>query len=275
MHVRILTLVLIGVSLLSSRVSGAGEQTLGREFSQRLTAITVENPNGVTEAQTWAAATVKVIASRQTAEGAPLDSEVFFETPAPDNLKVTVRLRDLGNPVKITVYAPSSINISVRSLTGDVSIKGAFAGLSVHTESGAITLHLPNDSNADLSLRTIEGKIDSALPLKLFGRPDAHVLDARSGQGGSTVIARSSRGNIVVLPDAASRIGSASKLAAVQKSDPARHQAMPGIPSKPAVEAASSLDVEAIRPREEMLKLEARLVNLNVKVTDVNGKCRA
>jgi Ca-activated chloride channel family protein len=257
--------------LFSPRASGAGEQRLERIFPQRLTSIAVENPTGISEVQTWTGAAVKILASRQNDEAAPIDSVILFESLSPDNLKVTATLRDSANPVRITVYAPASLNISVRSVTGDVSIKGAFAGLSVSTESGAITLQLPNSSNADLSLRSVEGRIDSSLPLKTFGRADAHVLDARSGQGGSPVIARSSRGNIAVIPDAASRIAPAANLADTSKSDPASREAMTATPSTTA-SPNSSPDVDINRSGEEVLRLEARLVNLNVKVTDVNGK---
>jgi Ca-activated chloride channel homolog len=276
MATRILILVLIGVSLFSSRVPAAFpaayEEKLARDFSQRLTTITVENPNGITDAQTWAAATVRVIASRENGAGAALDSQVFFEAPAPDHLRVTVRIKDTGNPVKLTLYVPVSINLTVRSITGSISIIGALAGLSIHTESGAITLHLPDDSNLDLSLRAIEGAIESKLPLKIFGRADAHVLDARAGQGGSTVIARSSRGNITVLADA-SRIELASKIGDLEKPDPVSRKARAvGLKSKLTVEGDSSPDADGIRPGEDVLKLEARLVNLNVKVADAGGR---
>src|SRR5213080_1559264 len=146
--------------------------------------IAVENPDGITEAQTWLDPTVRVIASRANSEGSALDSEVLFETPTPDHLRIDVRLKDPANPIRLTLYVPTSIHIAIRSVKGSVTVMGALAGVSVHTEAGAINLHLPEDSNSDLSLRAIDGAIETRLPLKMFGRTDGHALDARTGRGG-------------------------------------------------------------------------------------------
>ncbi|MEK6325506.1 MAG: VWA domain-containing protein [Acidobacteriota bacterium] len=268
MAARLLSLILIGISVFSARVPAAYDEKLARDFSQRLTAITVENPDGITEAQTWSDATVRVIASRANSGGAALDSEVLFESPAPDHLRVEVKLKDVRNPVRLTLYVPASIHLAVRSMRGSVTVMGALAGVSVYSEAGAITLHLPEDSNSDLSLRAIEGAIESKLPLKVFGRADAHALDARTGQGGSTVIARSSRGNISILPDAASRVASMGKAAdSIVKPDPISSGA-----KTDGLKSSLSPGGDGIRSEEDVLKLEARLVNLNVFITDVSGK---
>ncbi|MEK6287581.1 MAG: VWA domain-containing protein [Acidobacteriota bacterium] len=274
MAARVLHLILIGISLFSVPALASSDGRLEREFSQRLTTITVENPDGITEAQTWAESTVRVIASRANSDGDALNSEVSFGAPAPDHLRVAVRLKGGGHPVRLTLYVPGSMHLAVRSIRGNVTIMGELAGLSVHTESGAITLHLPEGSNCDLSLRAIRGAIESRVPLKIFGRTDAHVLDARAGQGGSTVIVRSSLGNISVLPDVASRIAMLSRTADnLDKTGPINSLAKtPGSKLNPTVEPRSSSDRDGIHSGEELLKLEARLVNLNVKVTDVSGK---
>jgi len=145
---------------------------------------------------------------------------------------------------------------------------GALAGVSVHTEIGAINLHLPEDSNADLSLRAIDGTIETRVPLKMFGRTDGHALDARIGRGGSTVIARTSRASIRVLPDAASRMASLSKgVDTVVKPETVSRGA-----NETGSRSNSSASIDGVRLGEDVLKLEARLVNLNVHITDVNGK---
>jgi Ca-activated chloride channel family protein len=268
MAARLLSLLLIVFSLLPARVTGAFDQKLTREFSQRLAMITVENPDGITEAQTWLEPSVRIIASRANADGSALDSEVLFETPAPDHLKVDVKLKDTRNPIRLTLYMPASIHLAVKSLRGSVTIMGALAGISVHTEAGAINLHLPEGSNSDLSLRAIDGDIETKLPLKMFGRTDGHTLDARIGQGGSTVIARTSRGNIIVRPDAASRMASpGGGVASVDKPETVSRGA-----SAAGLHSSSSSSGDRIRLGDDMLKLEARLVNLNVYLTDVNGK---
>src|SRR6185503_17929153 len=91
---------------------------------------------------------------------------------------------------------------------------------------------------------------------------------ARTGQGGSTVIARTWRGDITVRPDAASRMASLSKgVEVVDKPQPASSDANDaGLP------ASAPTSVDGIRLGEDVLKLQARLVNLNVHLTDANGK---
>jgi len=130
----------MGASLFPSRVSRASEENFERNFSQLLISIIVDNPTGITELQTRTTASVRVMASRADSGGAAFDSEVQIESPAPDNLKITVRPRNTGSPIKLTVYAPPSINVAVRSITGSVSIIGVFAGLSVNTESTTLSL---------------------------------------------------------------------------------------------------------------------------------------
>lgn len=274
MAARVLDLALIGFFLLSVPASASSEQKIEREFSQRLSTITVENPDGITEAQTWAESAVRVIASRANSDGGALNSEILFGAPAPDHLRVAVRLKDGGHPIRLTIYLPGSMHLAVRSIRGSVTVMGELAGLSVHTDSGAITIHLPESSNSDLSLRALEGAIESRVPLKTFGRADAHVLDARIGLGGAPVIVRSSLGNISVVPDVASRIAMLSRTADnLDKTGPISSVVKtPGSKSKLTVEARSSSDRDGVNSSEEMLKLEARLVNLNVKVADVGGK---
>jgi VWFA-related protein len=268
MPARLLSLLLIGIALLPARVTAANDQKLTRDFSQRLTMIAVENPDGITEAQTWLDPTVRVIASRANGDGSALDSEVLFGAPAPDHLRIDVKLKDARNPIRLTLYVPASIHLAVRSVRGSVTVMGALAGVSVDTEAGAINLHLPEDSNSDLSLRAIHGAIETRLPLKMFGRTDGHALDARIGQGGSTVIARTSRGKIRVLPDAASRVTSLRKrVDYADKTEPVSRGT-----NEVGSQSRSSSISDGIRLGEDVLKLEARLVNLNVYITDFNGK---
>lgn len=268
MAARLVGLLLIGISMLPARAAAAPDQKLTRDFSQPLAMISVENPDGITEAQTWLESTVRIIASRANGDASTLDSEVLFEAPAPDRLKVDVKLKDTRNPIRLTLFLPASLHLAVKSVRGSVTVMGAFAGISVHTEAGTINLHLPEDSNSDLSLRSIDGDIETKVPLKMFGRTDGHSLDARIGQGGSTVIARTWRGNINVRPDAASRPASVRKgVDYVDKPDPVSRGA-----SDAGSQSRSSFSGDGIRLGEDVIKLEARLVNLNVNITDANGK---
>lgn len=262
--------------------SADGESKLQRDFSDSLAVIAVENSDGPTDIQTWPRREVRVVASANQLDSSRLASQVLFEQSSARSLRIRV-IRDASVPITLTLYVPSSIHLSLRTSGGSVSINGAVAGLSVETDSGAITLSLPADANSDLSLRTIEGSIESKLAAATFGIPDRHFLDARIGQGGSTVIARSARGNITLLPEAIARtspvdkniniVGATNSIAATGRSSgatsTARHEASKYEASK--YEGPSSA-VDDAKASADAIKLETRLVSLNVKVSDASGK---
>lgn len=273
MTIRALVAILICTLLAPAyRASADGVSTLQREFSENLSMISVENADGPTDVQTWDRREARVIASAGQIDSTRLSSRVLFEQTAADTLKIRIKSGDPS--IALTVYVPSSIHLSLRASAGNVSISGAVAGLSIETESGAIKLNLPPDANSDLSLRTIEGSVESSISAKPFGKPDRHALDARIGQGGSTIIARSGRGNITLLRDTISRtITSDRKFA----TGGATGSVGPGAKalsaaSEVAAEPGPSAVGDGAAITGEMLKLEARLVSLNVKVTDASGK---
>jgi VWFA-related protein len=267
--------ILLAVFLLPIPPAFANQEAnLQRDFSEQLTGITVENTDGPIAVQTWVHSGVRVLASRAGNDSASLGPSVAFERPVPDHLRIAVR-RDTGSvPPSITLYVPASIHLAVRTGKGNVSVSGTVAGLSIITESGVITLRLPKDSNSDLSLQTIEGTIESNLTLETFGESSKHVLDGRVGQGGSTVIARSTRGNITILPEDDSSLASLRKQTNIKDvtdpggSLPKASSLTLGTTSKGSL-STSSVDIPS---GEDVLRLEARLVNLNVKVTDSGGK---
>jgi VWFA-related protein len=246
--------------------------TLQRDFSENLSIISVENIDGPIDVQSWDRREARVIASAGQIDSTRLSSRVLFERTAADMLKIRIRPGDPS--IALTVYVPSSAHLSLRARAGTVAINGAVAGLSVETESGAIKLNLPPDSNSDLSLRTIDGSIESSIPATPFGKPDRHALDARIGQGGSTIIARSGRGNITLLRDTASHTLSSGRdfdAGGATGSIAPGAKALNAAPEiAPAKQPSAVGDGAAISG--EMLKLEARLVSVNVKVTDANGK---
>lgn len=274
MTVRTLVAILICTFLVSApRASVDDVSRLQRDFSETLSMIVVENPDGPTEVLVWDRREVRVVASASHIDTARLTSQVLFEQTALNLVRIRVRREVPDVPVALTLYVPSSIHLSLRTGNGSVSVSGEVAGLSVETESGAITLNVPSGANSDLSLRTIEGSIESKLAATSFGQSDRHVMDARIGRGGSTVIARSVRGNITVLSDKISRslptekttdaVGATGSIAAGARPPRASEQGSEIGPSRVGDGADESRGV---------LKLEARLVNLNVKVTDVSGK---
>jgi hypothetical protein len=271
MLILVCTVVVPGLRAYELTAYDAGR--LQRDFSENLAMLAIENWDGPSEVQTWNRPEARVVASASRIDSRALMSQVLFDRAAPDGLSVRIRREAATAPIALVVYVPSSIHVTLRAGSGSVSVTGMVAGLSVETESGAITLNLPVEANSDLSLRTIEGSIDSKVAATTFGKPDRNSLDARIGRGGSTVIARSMRGNIFVLPDTLSR-----NLVADVRSDPigASYSAAATTPLSKAISEGVSeprpSTSDDVAVSADAIKLEARLVSLNVKVTDATGK---
>ncbi len=256
-------------------LSTGEDARLARVFNDPIRTIAIENLAGATEVRTWPGPAVSVTASRAgSPDNSRLEAEVLFEQPARDSLKIVTNPDSLLRPITLTVQVPTSAQLSVRGGTERVSIKGQTASLSVETSSGSVAIYLPEKADTDLSLRTIRGVIETRLPVKIFGQVDAHLLDGRIGTGGSPVIARSQRGNITILAEAGSRIASISQPSdIVGKRDFSSGGAnASGLKPVPAPDASTATSGDGGGVAGDVIKLEARLVNLNVKVTDAAGK---
>ena len=246
--------------------------TFSRVFKEPIRSITIENRAGMTDVRIWTEPSVSVTASRAESFGNPrIESEVSFDQSAPDTLKIVTKPESFFRPVSLIIQVPASIQLSVRGGSQRVSVRGSTASLSVETESGAVAIYLPEKANNDLSLRTIRGSIDARLPVKVFGRSDAHLLDGKLGTGGSPVIARSERGNIMVVQETGSQTASVSLDLSSNLSSAETN--VSGLKSR-AVSSTGTLTgrEENTGASEDTIKLEARLVNLNVKVNDASGK---
>ena len=252
-----------------------------KTFAQKFSEIAIENANGRTEVETWNSNRVRITASRgsSTSVGAPLESRLRFQVTETD-LRITVRGERLDGPINLLVCVPRQVNLSVRSETEAVAIRGITSSLSVETESGQISLSIPQNTNADLSLRSIEGTISSELEMRVFGPVNAHSLDGRVGRGGVPVILRSLRGAVSLQPDEPGRIARTdSKITADSNS----YRAPQNVGSASFTNASStydapappslvSIDATSDPPVADVIKIDSRLVNLNVRVTDSSGK---
>ncbi|MCI0487419.1 MAG: VWA domain-containing protein [Blastocatellia bacterium] len=275
------------------KCAGFAQETpyLQRDFTETFNAIIIENPGGPVEVQTWPSASVRVIAAIESRSYvAGTGPGVSFDNPYSGALRVKAQ-KDAS--VSLTVYIPAHVTLSVKGGNHPVIIKGATVGTSAETVSGDISLHLPDDSNSDISARAFEGAISSKLPVTIFGPIDAHTIDGRIGAGGAPVILRSLRGRINLLPDASSRISEIGRI-------------LPGVPEdlrvdfgtpaqndsgKASASTGSSIvsngfsrgrfdesgrgktgDPSSNQPDVDAIKLETRLVNLNVKVWDISGR---
>lgn len=265
--------------------AAAVQSRLDREFNERVNLVTIENLDGEIEAQTWSGSSVKAIASRTIADAPVNGEEIVFEKPSADSLKITAKPKASGSPVNLIVYLPASMNLVIKGGKGQVKIKGSPLALSVETDSGHIAFDAAVDSTADLSARAIHGTVSSSIPVEAFAQSDSRSLDGRTGRGGLPVILRSVRGNITIGRDDASRIASLNRLlpnvAQVEAPPAQRRESLNAAMSAqkasfnssaaPEVEPAANVTTNN-SGAEEVIRLEARLINLNVKVMDSMGR---
>jgi len=258
-----------------------------KTFSQKFAAIEIENANGRTEIETWNSNRVRVSASRNTIdEGRPIGARVLFRV-SDTNLKIQVREERNEGPINLQVFVPREINLAVRGDSETIAIRGITNALSVQTESGDISLALPKSANTDLSLRTLDGMVSSQLDVRAFGPVNSHSLDGRIGRGGIPVIIRSTRGSVSLIADEVDRIATAD---ATRGNDAGRIDPPPFMNASSFSgqnEGAARSDsgnrsstgpkpptlVDPIDPPvADIIKIDTRLVNLNVRVTDSAGK---
>lgn len=91
--------------------------------------------------------------------------------------------------------------VEVETTNGHIKIRNALPkdGLDAETTNGGITLHLaePDKVNADLSVRTTNGHIDTDIPVTLERLTKSrHSLDARIGSGGPAIRLHTTNGSI-------------------------------------------------------------------------------
>ncbi|MDH4197011.1 MAG: DUF4097 family beta strand repeat-containing protein [Candidatus Aminicenantes bacterium] len=91
--------------------------------------------------------------------------------------------------------------IEVESTNGDIQIRNALPkdGLDAETTNGNITLNLaaPDKINADLSVRTTNGHIETDVPVTLHRLTKSrHSLEARIGAGGPAIRLSTTNGSI-------------------------------------------------------------------------------
>ena len=267
----IISLLLIASTLPLSRSASFlyEDATFTRVINDPIRSVFIENKTGAIDVRTWSSANISVKATRlENIGGASIESEVRFEQPDRETLNIVVNPESLFRPITLTVHIPSAVQLSVKGGSERVTIKGSTSSLAVETDSGNVALYLPEKANADLSLRTIRGMVESRLPLTIFGQSDSRRLDGKMGKGGVPLIARSQRGNISLRSDSDIQLVGQT-LEGKESEVTGGETSLTGVTTKlnsNAIASASEISTE------NTIKLEARLVNLNVKVTDASGK---
>ncbi len=88
-----------------------------------------------------------------------------------------VRLEQLNASAVRATSVSGDVDVVIDALTGT----GALEFTSV---SGDVTVTLPKGTNADVTMRSVSGSLDSDFPLTLNGRMSRGRVEARIGQGG-------------------------------------------------------------------------------------------
>lgn len=255
----------------------AGREGLVKEFSGTFSSIQINNPGGDIELQSWAFAQIRVSARRRNPDPAGLEQDVMTEEAASGTFRLWTRPTLSGEQtIDLCVSVPASIRANLRSQAGHILIDGRFQGLTGETSQGDIICRLASPLDADLSLRAPQGKVETSLNVELFGSPEPHGLDGRLGAGGIPVVLRSLQGNIHLQRSAvsdtqqagASPFSAAGGPAAGQQAGGKEPEAGPPVPS-PGTRSAASNDQD---PPGFRISVSTRLVNLNVHVSDEQGK---
>jgi len=241
----------------------------------------VENLSGGIQLQTWSRPRIDVEARpvsgarafRASLVSLNASSEVFTcVIPSVPQLRLDVRL-----------HVPDGTILELKSADGPIEVSGEPGATTIETTGGNITLRLPANFDAEITLLAPQGAIQSELPILVRGKFDAHAIEGRLGRGGRSLTVKTMRGDIRLL--ALPPTGSPSpSLARAESSPSIPPRELPDREESPASRSRPSLRTD---PREEppppprrtraedsgdVITLEAPLVNVNVSVTDEYGK---
>jgi hypothetical protein len=109
-----------------------------------------------------------------------------------------VRAGSVSGNVRMERLRVSSVRAS--SVSGDVDVVvDALTGdgpLRFTSVSGNVTAELPKNVDADVTMRSVSGSLDSDFALTLNGRMSRHSLEARIGKGGRELEVHTVSGNV-------------------------------------------------------------------------------
>jgi VWFA-related protein len=103
-----------------------------------------------------------------------------------------------GGRVDLTVYAPRYAALQVTGGAWAVEATGPFASTIIETTTGGISLRMPSNDNARVSVRTATGIVKSRVPLVVSDKAGNRMIEGTLGEGGSDVILVSQAGNITL-----------------------------------------------------------------------------
>ncbi|MBA3853239.1 MAG: hypothetical protein C0503_02430 [Gemmatimonas sp.] len=112
-----------------------------------------------------------------------------------------LRGRVEANTVNGNIEAASSGGpVRARTVNGSIRARGQVSeDLDYQTVNGSIEIELPANTNADVSLRTTNGRVTSDFPITFTGEINPRRIDAKVGNGGPELRARTVNGGIRLL----------------------------------------------------------------------------
>jgi len=125
---------------------------------------------------------VAIPANLSALSAASVSGDVFVNGARGD-----VSANSVSGDVRLEHIHATTVN--AHTVSGDVHVQAdellGRGDLSFKSVSGSVTLEVPRTFEADLSMSTVSGDIDSDFPLTLGnGRMNRHRVDARIGNGG-------------------------------------------------------------------------------------------
>ena len=100
----------------------------------------------------------------------------------------------------VTLRNLSATSVRATSVSGDVDVGiTALSGtgdLTFKSVSGDVTVAVPTGLNADFSMSTVSGDLDTDFPLTLSGRMGRRSINARIGQGGRSFTVSTVSGDV-------------------------------------------------------------------------------
>lgn len=109
-----------------------------------------------------------------------------------------LRVSSVSGDVRLD--APRASRVRASSVSGDVDVRireltGA-GTLSFTSVSGNVEIELPKNVDADVTMRTVSGSMESDFPLVLNGRVNRRSFEARIGKGGRELELRTVSGDV-------------------------------------------------------------------------------
>jgi len=137
--------------------------------------ITVRLPKGHEVSAGSVSGDVAVAGAEGDVRASSVSGSVRLETPKASRVRAS--------------SVSGNVDVRIRELTGTGT-------LSFTSVSGNVAVELPKNVDADVTMRTVSGSLESDFPLVLNGRVNRRSLEARIGKGGRELEVRTVSGDV-------------------------------------------------------------------------------